>query len=249
MLNKLNFSYNHEKSIIHLINPLIKLIGLFVYVLVCFLKYDFILVICNIGFVFLLMLLSNISFKRYLAILFYLLFFFIPFYLFLGNYMGLSLGRIHIIAFEILFFIYYLFLIIYTTSKEDLGKSNSTIVDRVNFISFPVKKIGMFFTNLYAYVIICIESFNSIIMKLEQAGNDYVNSYIIKKGLLVAENKKKISKLSKEIKDQRKKDMKYRMFNDKIKSKYKYANKLNVFDYVYLVYIIGLIFVYVIKVR
>ena len=65
MLNNLDYTYNDEDSIVHRINPLLKFIGLFIYILVCLFKYDNVLFILNLSLVFILILLSNVSILRY----------------------------------------------------------------------------------------------------------------------------------------------------------------------------------------
>ena len=59
MFNKLDYSYNGEESIVHRLNPVVKILGLIVYVLICFLKFDYILFSISIGLIFALVLFSN----------------------------------------------------------------------------------------------------------------------------------------------------------------------------------------------
>ncbi|HIS17869.1 MAG TPA: hypothetical protein IAC02_04590, partial [Candidatus Coprovivens excrementavium] len=66
MLNKYDYLYNGEESLLILINPVIKLFGLFIYILLILLKFDRLLFIINIGLVFLLILLSNVKLTKYL---------------------------------------------------------------------------------------------------------------------------------------------------------------------------------------
>ena len=69
MFNKLDYSYNGEESIVHRLNPVVKILGLMVYVLICFLKFDYIVFSISIGLVFSLLLLSNVKIYRYLKVL------------------------------------------------------------------------------------------------------------------------------------------------------------------------------------
>ena len=47
----------------------------------------------------------------------------------------------------------------------------------------------------------------------------------------------------------RKENMKYRLYNGNVKSKYKYRNKLCIFDYIFIIVNIGIVVVYILKVR
>ena len=55
MLNRLDYSYNGEESIVHRLNPVVKIFGLVVYVLICLLQFDYLLFVISTGFVFLLL--------------------------------------------------------------------------------------------------------------------------------------------------------------------------------------------------
>ena len=52
MLNRLDYSYNGEESIVHRLNPVVKIFGLIVYVLICLLKFNYLLFIVSIVSVF-----------------------------------------------------------------------------------------------------------------------------------------------------------------------------------------------------
>ena len=62
-------------------------------------------------------------------------------------------------------------------------------------------------------------------------------------------NIKKIYSYSKTKMNNRKFDMKYRLYNSKVKSKYKYRTRLNIFDIILLIINIGMIVFYILKVR
>ena len=99
MLNKLDYSYNNENSLIHKINPSIKLLGLLFYVLFCLLKYNNYLFICNVTIVFCLILFSNVDAKRYLKILFR--WFFILLFLYVLMYsQNMVIRDINVIVFK-----------------------------------------------------------------------------------------------------------------------------------------------------
>ena len=83
MLNRLDYSYNGEESIVHRLNPVVKIFGLIVYVLICLLKFNYLLFIVSIVSVFILVLLSNIRITRYIKNVSKLFFVFIAMYIYM----------------------------------------------------------------------------------------------------------------------------------------------------------------------
>ena len=77
MLSKLDYSYNSGDSIVHRLNPVVKILGFIIYVLICCLKFDYLLFLVSTVFVFMLLLLSNIRFVKYFKVLFKLILMFI----------------------------------------------------------------------------------------------------------------------------------------------------------------------------
>ena len=114
MLNKYNYLYNGEESILNIINPVVKLFGLFVYFILILLKFNYLLFMINIGIVFVLILISNVSFKKYIYIIWKLKYFLILLYLCLYC-KNLELIEINMIVFKIMFLILYFNVILFIT--------------------------------------------------------------------------------------------------------------------------------------
>ncbi len=248
MLNNLDYTYNDEDSIIHRINPLLKFIGLFIYILVCLFKYDNVLFILNISLVFMLILLSNISIIKYLKVVWKLKYLIIVLYFMLYHY-GLEIIDINIIVFKLIFLILYIVMIIYTTTKEDIGKGLAKGLNIFNIIGINLKKISSFITNIITFIISYIDTMKEVINSGENKGIDYSHSNILNKFKLVLVNLKRVYKVCKNKMRLRKSDMKYKLYNGNIISKYKYRTKLAIFDFAYIFMNIGLIIYYVLKVR
>lgn len=248
MLNNLDYTYNDEDSIIHRINPLLKFIGLFIYILVCLFKYDNILFILNISLVFVLILLSNVSILRYLKVIWKLKYLIIILYFMLYHY-GLEIIDINVIVFKLVFLVLYIALIIYTTTKEDIGRGLSKGLNIFNIIGINLKKISSFITNIITFIISYIDTMKEVINSGENKGIDYSHSNILNKFKLVLVNLKRVYKVCKNKMRLRKSDMKYKLYNGNIISKYKYRTKLAIFDFAYIFMNIGLIIYYVLKVR
>ncbi len=248
MLNKLDYSYNDEISLIHRIDPLLKFIGLFIYILVCLFKYDNILFIINLSLVFIIILLSNVSIFRYLKVVWKLKYIIIILYFMLYHYQ-LDIMDINIVVFKIVFLVLYMAVIVYTTTKEDIGKGLAKVINVFNLIGINIKKISSFITNIITFIISYIDKMREIINSGEYKGIVYSHSNILNKIKLVFCNLKRVYKDCKNQMKLRKSDMRYKLYNGNIVSKYKYRTKLAMFDYAYIIMYIGLVLYYILKVR
>lgn len=248
MLNKNDYTYNGIKSIIHNINSSIKIFGLFIYTLICLLKFNNTLFICNISLVFMLLLLSNISLSKYIKIVWKLKYIIVLFYVILLRF-NMEVKDINIVMFQVIFLILYIAMIVYTTTKDDIVDSFSYIVDRINILGFNINIVSSFLDSLIVCKDYFIDSYNDIIIDMELKGTDYVNNNIISKVKILFKNIKLFfCDVCDKIKN-RKKNMYYRMY-DKSKIKiYRYKSKLSIYDYIYVLLFLVLIIYYVVEVR
>ncbi len=248
MLNRLDYSYNGGDSIVHRLNPVVKILGLIVYVLICFLSKDYLLFVISTGFVFLLLLFSGISVFRYLKVIGKLLLVLIAIYIFMRS-KNMKFMDMNIIINKFVFSVLYLMMIVYTTTKKDLGTGSARILDIFNLIGISFKKISSFFTSIYIYPGLFIDTCEEVFTNLEIKGKDYGYSSLTDKIGLFFKNIKLIFKKSNEKMKNRKVNMKYRLYKSNVKSKYKYRNKLCIFDYIFIIVNIGILVFYIVKVR
>ena len=248
MLDKLDYSYNWEQSIIHRINPIIKLAGLLFYVLVCMFKFNNTLFIINISFVFLLMLFSNINIVRYLKKIWNLKFLLIILYFILFRF-GMRLGDLNVLFLEIIFFIIYINVIIFTTSREDLGKGLAYIFNIFNLVGISIKSITSFFTNIISFFKYMIDGYNEEIIRSDINGFTYSSGSFIDRKLLFLKNAKRIYNSSINKIKNRKDSMRNKFLNSKRRIKYTYWNKLIIYDFIFLLCDFSMLLFYVLKVR
>jgi energy-coupling factor transport system permease protein len=248
MFNKLDYSYNGEESLVHRLNPVVKILGLIVYVLICFLRFDYILFAISIGVVFGLLLLSNIKFYRYLKVLSKSILVIIAMYIIMVH-KNMSNIDIIVTIVEFIFFILYFMMIVYTTTKKDLGFGSAKIVDVFNLIGINFKKITSFITCLYLYPGVFLDTYNEVFTSMEIRGKVYSHSTITDKIELFFKNIKLVFYRTNKKMKSRKDNMKYRLYKSNVKSKYKYRNKLCIFDYIFIIVNIGIVVFYVLKVR
>lgn len=247
MLNKLDYSYNNEDSFIHRINPSIKLLGLVFYVLFCLLKYNNYLFISNITMVFILILFSNVDYKRYLKTVLKWSFFLIFLYVLLYS-QNMVIRDINIIVFKILFFVLYFKCLIFTTTREEFGKGGSFLLNLFNLIGLSVRRIGINIANIFSFIYYFFDTSKEYISNISIKGGcadvsllDKVSSFIKEFG--------NIWKLSREKNKQRKKDLINKMYDKHLHVKYKYRYKLKWYDYLFVIIYIGMLVFYIWKVR
>lgn len=248
MLNKLDYSYNNEESIIHRLNPVVKIFGLFVYVLICLLKFNNILFILNISIVFSLLLLSNIKILKYLKVIWKLKYILIIMYAYMYH-KEMAFVDMNILIFKFIFFVLYGVMLVYTTTKEDLGKGGAISINVFNIIGISLRKISSFITNIFAYLLIWIDTYNEVIISLEIKGNIYTHSNLIDRIKLFFANIKLVFDKCHNKMKSRTNDMKYKLYNGSVKSQYKYRKKLCIFDFLFIILNIGMIIFYILKVR
>ena len=248
MFNKLDYSYNGEESIVHRLNPVVKILGLIVYVLICFLRFDYIVFSISIGLVFSLLLLSNVKFYRYLKVLSMIVLVIIAMYIIMVH-KNMKIFDIVVTIVEFIFFILYFMMIVYTTTKKDLGFGSARIVDIFNLIGINFKKITSVITCLYIYPSILLDTYNEVFTNMEIKGKVYSHSTITDKIGMFFKNLKLVFKRTNKKMKSRKDNMRYRLYKSNVKSKYKYGNKLCIFDYIFIIVNIGILVFYILKVR
>lgn len=248
MLSRLDYSYNSGDSIVHRLNPVVKLLGFIIYVLICFLEFDYLLFVVSTVFVFMLLLISNISIIRYLKIAGKLWFVVIVMYVFMRS-KNMAIMDMSIVVCKLVFSILYLMMIIYTTTKKDLGNGSARILDIFNLVGISFKKISSFFISMYVYLGIFIDTYIEVFTNLEIKGKDYSHSNIVDRIRMFFKNIKVVFKKTNDKMKSRKIQMKYRLYKSNVKSKYKYRNKLCIFDYIFIIVNIGMLVFYIVKVR
>ena len=162
---------------------------------------------------------------------------------------NISTFNIVVTIVEFLFFILYFLIIIYTTTKIDLGKGSSKIVDVFNIIGFSFKKICSFITCLYIYPGVFLDTYNEVFTNMEIKGKNYSYGDMLDRIELFFKNIKLVFKRTNKKMKSRKDNMRYRLYKSNVKSKYKYRNKLCIFDYIFIIVNMGMLVFFILKVR
>ena len=147
--------------------------------------------------------------------------------------------------FKIVFSLLYFYMILLTTKKEELCKGLGLVFNIFN----NRKVISDFFNNIYSFIIIFIEEVNDTFETNSIKGEDCYYVSIIEKFNLFFKSYKDIYRNTKVRNKDRKECMKYRLFDVNVKSIYKYRTRYKVFDYILILFYVGLYAYYIVKVR
>ena len=248
MLDKNLISYNHEESIVHSLNPVVKLVSFVLFIIACFFKYDTYLFMALIVSVFILIMLSNIFIFKYFRIIWLFKYFLILLYVILYA-QNMEFFDINVIMFKVIFSLLFLNVIIFTTKKKDLSKALALLTNIFNVIGLQLKTISGFFENIFSFISIFIDVTNDFLEMKAIKGEDVFFGSILNKVKMFFSNIKEIFKETKKRNLKRKSNMKYHLYDAKVKSQFKYRAKLNIFDYILIIFYIGIYVYYILKVR
>ncbi|MBQ4030954.1 MAG: hypothetical protein II625_04295, partial [Bacilli bacterium] len=70
MLDSDAYTYNYEESIIHSMNAMLKIISFILFIISCFFKFDLVLFMSSMIWVFVLMIISNVRLTKYLKVIY-----------------------------------------------------------------------------------------------------------------------------------------------------------------------------------
>ena len=243
MLDKYMVSYNYEESILHNLNPVIKFISFILFVISCFFKFNIILFFLDMIWIFVLILLSNIRLSKYLMVIWNYKYFLIFIYILLFS-KNMEIIFINVVIFKVVACLLFFYLILFTTTKKDFTKGLGIIFGFNN-----IKRVSNFFNEIYLFFVNFVVLNNEKQELYSLKGNDRIFINIINKiYLFIKYLKVNISDSVNKVKYDND-NMKYLLYNEKCVSKYKYRNKLNVFDYIFIMFYIIIYVFYIVKVR
>lgn len=239
MLNKYDFCYNHENSLVHRLNPYVKLCGFLIYIVLCFLRFNFYIFAFNVMLVFFLIMFSKVKIIRYLNSLWRIKYFLVII-IFVLRFMKVN---IIISITELLFGFLYWKLIVFTTTKKLLSESLGSVIT----LGIGKKKVILLLDKIFYYKECFINNFNQYVSYMDIKGNDYGFLLVYQKFVYILLNIKIIVRRTNKDVKLYEKSRKMFFIDDKIFIRNK--AKFCWFDYVLLFIYFMLIIFYVLKVR
>lgn len=166
------FRYYNTSSIIHSLNPLCKLLGLFIFlfmIIVC----SSVRGICGLSLVLLyIMVISNISFKDYFKILWFFRYF-ILFIFLIGLFFGIYSDFILVCRLCLCFL--YFSVLYFTTSLSEISSGFSLLFRPFSFLC--LSKFSNYFTRIFCFVPFIFSEYYRISRSQLSRGLNYCDSF------------------------------------------------------------------------
>ena len=134
--------YYNTSSIIHMINPLCKILALLLFVVMTLIG-SCVRVMCGLSIILLfLIVLSNVPLKKYLLSIYSMKFLFLVIFI-INLIFGVSIYNSFIMISRICLIVLYSSLLLYTTTTNELALGFSSLLRPLSVFGFPVSKVSM----------------------------------------------------------------------------------------------------------
>ena len=174
-------SYYPEKSIIHSINPLIKIISILILLLSIFINSNIYIAVIILLFIILISLFAKLPYNTYLKVLYglkYIILFTIIIYL-LFNY---NLIDVSVIVLRLYSIVLYTTIITMTTSHKEMTRGIEMFLYPFSLLGLSVNKVSLMLTLALRFIPTILTQADKIMKSQRSRGIDY-NSYEINKKL------------------------------------------------------------------
>ena len=174
-------SYYPEKSIIHSINPLIKIISILILLLSIFINSNIYIAVIILLFIILISLFAKLPYNTYLKVLYglkYIILFTIAIYL-LFNY---NLLDVSVIVLRLYSIVLYTTIITMTTSHKEMTRGIEMFLYPFSLLGLNVNKVSLMLTLALRFIPTILTQADKIMKSQMSRGIDY-NSYEINKKL------------------------------------------------------------------
>ncbi len=238
--NKYFGSYYPVDSFIHKINPVIKLVALFLLLIPIIGSMELKLHVVMLFFTVMLLYSSKVPLRFYFNMLYGIRYLFILL-LFLLASRGLDLETAVIVLLKIVILIEYLSLIFYTTSPNELKYGIEKSLSPFNFLSLNLGKFANVVVNIITFFPLLFVTEQKVLKSASMRGLDYYNQDILSKIYVASSSLKNTFRLTFERIKEEKFASTLRMYNVSKHRTNLSTNKIN-FNGIFLL-LIHLIFV------
>jgi len=177
MLNNITFGrYYHKNSLLHQMNPLVKIICTFLYVLIVILFKDLVFLILLLFFVILIMLMSKIVPIVYLKAVWSLKYFILV-VLLLNLLIQPETLDVIFPVFRLILIILYSTLLTITTSPNQLAKGLEQFMAPLKILNVPVKQISLNLVHAIRFIPVVIDNVNDLIKAQRSRHVNAINQY------------------------------------------------------------------------
>lgn len=166
--------YYNTNSIIHMINPLCKILALIIFVIMTMVG-SCVRVMCGLSIILLfLMVLSLVPLKKYLLSIYSMKFLFLVVFI-INLLFGVSVYNSFIMICRICLVVLYSSLLLYTTTTNELALGFSSLLRPLGVFGFPVSKVSMAIALSLNFVPILFMESSKIIKSQTSRGFNYKN--------------------------------------------------------------------------
>lgn len=228
-------SYYPVNSIIHRLNPIIKLI--------LFITGTFIIIATNslyihlflLSIVFVMILLSYVPLRYYMKTIWFFRYFYILL-IFVSAYLSNTLEEtvVYILKFTII--IEYLNVISFTISPSETIYSIEKILSPFNFLFLPLSKIAIKINSILRYIPNMLNIQNKVLKAVSSRGIDYYYTNIFKRIFILEQTLSSVFALLTRKNNDILLNLKLRQYNSKkMRTNYR-TNKIGVYDILFIIF-------------
>ncbi len=177
MLNNIVIGrYYHENSLIHRMNPFIKILCTFMYVLIVVLFKDLFFLFLLLLFVILVALMSKIPLFVYGKTIWALKYFIVTIFL-ISFFINRDLIETIFPIFRLILIVFYSSLLTITTSPNQLAKGLEQFMSPLLLFKIPVKQISLNLVHAIRFIPVVLDTTNSIIKAQKSRYVNEVGNY------------------------------------------------------------------------
>lgn len=247
MSNNYNGNYQVGTSPLHNLNPTVKMVMLFMFVLICLFKYNYYLLIGILLITAINIFLSAIHIKYYINVIFKFIFFLMLEAVVLYRY-HIAIQSITIINVKVVALVLYLLMILYTTSSDHLGRAIARIISIFDFGGNNKKKIEKKMVGIFKKIYYKANTKKNLLISQMISSSIRKDDSKVTTIISIFKNRKKIKEETKQSFSEYEIEGKYKLDGWKNNS-YQYHKKIFIFEILYFMVHFSLIIYYILKVR
>lgn len=180
MLNGDFSRYYNTHSLIHLLNPLCKVLASLIYILMVVLSSNIVVVFALFLVILFVINISNVPLKYYLKPLLSMKVLFL-FIIVINLIFGVDLYTSFVMIFKLCLIVVYSSLLLYTTTTNDLALGISSFLRPLSIFNVPVSKVSMAIVLSLNFIPILFNQASKIIKSQTSRGFDYNKGNFIHK--------------------------------------------------------------------
>ena len=166
--------YYNTNSVIHMINPLCKILALLIFVVMSMVG-SCVRVMCGLSIILLfIMILSNVPLKKYILSIYSMKVLFIVIFI-INILFGVSVYNSFIMICRVCLVVLYSSVLLYTTTTNELALGFSALFRPLGYFGFPVSKVSMAIALSLNFVPILFMESSKIIKSQTSRGFNYKN--------------------------------------------------------------------------